>query len=100
MRCLLTVSACLLAVAAAPAGAEPNLPAGATLPVLRSQIPAGGGQTVALPDRKDGPRRVDGDTGDWGGALPGFGGASMYSHGELVYQDHLFDADGADDGQD
>ena len=89
-----------LAAAAVPAGAEPNLPAGATLPVLRSQIPAGGGQTVTLADSHDGVRQVDGDTSDWGGSLPGFGGASMYSHGELVYQDHLFDADGADDGQD
>src|SRR3954452_23964075 len=100
MRRLLAGLVTLLALAAVPAIAEPNLPAGATLPVLRSQIPAGGGQTVALFDRHDGTRQVDGDTSDWGGSLPGFGGASMYSHGELVYQDHLFDADGADDGQD
>jgi len=99
-RCLLSVSACLLVLAAAPALAEPNLPANATLPVLRSQIPAGGGQTVALFDRHDGQRHVDGDPSDWDGDVPGFGGASFYSHGELVYQDHLFDADGADDGQD
>src|SRR4051812_4171043 len=100
MRCLLTVSACLLALAAGTAVAEPNLPPNVTLPALRSQVPAGGGQTVTVFDRHDGPRTLDGDTRDWDGSLPGFGGASMYSHGELVYEDHLFDAHGADEGQD
>src|SRR5690349_16798370 len=99
MRCLLGVSACLLVLAAGTAAAEPNLPPNVTLPALRSQVPAGGGQTVALADRHDGERKVDGDTGDWNGSLPGFGGAAMYSAGELVYQDHLFDAHGADEGQ-
>src|SRR4051812_30630080 len=100
MRCLLTVSACLLALAAGTAVAEPNLPPNVTLPALRSQVPAGGGQTVTLFDRHDGPRTLDGDARDWDRQLPGFGGASMYSHGELVYEDHLFDAHGADEGQD
>lgn len=102
MRCLLAAAACLLAAALpAGAGAEPNLPPNVSLPVLRSEIPAGKGTTVALPfDRDDGPRRVDGDRKDWQGDLPGFGGASFYSSGELVYQDHLFDAYGADEGQD
>src|SRR3954453_12158282 len=72
----------------------------ATPPVLRTEVPAGSGTTVALAPRTDGPRRVDGRAGDWGGTTPGFGGALMYSHGELVYQDHLFDAYGADNGQD
>ena len=99
MRCLLTVSACLLALAV-PALAEPNLPPNVSLPALRSQIPAGGGTAVAQANRHDGPRTVDGDPGDWGGTLPGFGGASAYSSGELVYEDHLFDAYGADEGQD
>jgi acetyl esterase/lipase len=100
MRCLLAVAACLAAVAAVPAGAEPNLPPGVSLPVLRAEIPAGGGTTVALGDRHDGERKLDGDASDWDGALPGFGGATQYSHGELVYQDHLFDAYGADEGED
>ncbi|MFL5844967.1 MAG: prolyl oligopeptidase family serine peptidase [Solirubrobacteraceae bacterium] len=100
MRCLLAVAACLVAVSAVPAGAEPNLPPGVSAPVLRSEIPAGGGTTVALAARHDGPRTLDGDASDWKGALPGFGGAQQYSAGELVYQDHLFDAYGADEGQD
>lgn len=32
--------------------------------------------------------------------MPGFGGATIYSHGELVYEDHIFDAYGPDNGQD
>ena len=102
MRCLLAASACLLAAALPTgAGAEPNLPPNVSLPVLRAEVPAGKGTTVALPfDRTDGARTVDGDRRDWKGGLPGFGGASFYSSGELVYQDHLFDAYGADEGQD
>jgi hypothetical protein len=100
MRCLLTVSACLLALAAVPAGAEPNLPGNVSLPVLRSQVPAGGGQTVALKNKQTHEMNFDGEIDDWRGDLPGFGGAQMYSAGELVYQDHLFDAYGADEGQD
>lgn len=99
MRFLLSALACLL-VAAVPASGEPNLPGNLTLPVLRSQVPAGGGTAVAQADRSDGPRHVDGDIGDWDGSVPGFGGAAMYSHGELVYEDHIFDAYGADEGQD
>jgi len=102
MRCLPAALACLLtaAVAVVPAGAEPNLPPGVSAPVLRSEIPAGAGTTIALEPRSGGPRKLDGDAGDWAGELPGFGGALMYSAGELVYQDHLFDAYGADEGQD
>jgi hypothetical protein len=95
--------ACLLAAcgwAAVASASEPNLPPGVSLPVLRAEIPAGGGTTVAIAPRHDGPRKLDGDAGDWEGTLPGFGGASQYSAGELVYQDHVFDAYGADEGQD
>ena len=48
----------------------------------------------------DPPRRVDGRFDDWRGRPSGFGGSSIYSGGELIYQDHLFDAFGADNGQD
>src|SRR6185503_5573902 len=92
MRRLLLPVIALLALAA-PASA-------ATPPVARTEVPAGGGSTVTLAPRSDAPRRVDGRATDWGGTLPGFGGALMYSSGELVYQDHVFDAYGADNGQD
>ncbi|MCW2966370.1 MAG: hypothetical protein JWM71_142 [Solirubrobacteraceae bacterium] len=99
MRLVLGALACL--IAAAPAAAESNIPvAGLTAPVLRSQVAAGGGTAVALRAAHDPAHAIDGKAGDWTGALPGFGGAEDYSHGELVYEDHIFDAYGADNGQD
>ena len=72
----------------------------ANIPVLTADIPAGGGVTAPLKNAKDPGRSVDGNTSDWTGKLPGFGGALFYSRGELVYEDHIFDAYGADNGQD
>jgi Prolyl oligopeptidase family len=73
---------------------------GFTLPVFRSQVPAGGGSAVDLHPAFDPARRVDGHMSDWTGRLPGFGGAEMYSHGELVYEDHIFDAYGPSNSYD
>src|SRR3954468_1120626 len=72
----------------------------ANIPVLTADISAGGGTTAPLKQAQDPPRTVDGNFGDWTGKLPGFGGALQYSRGELVYEDHIFDAYGADNGQD
>src|SRR5947208_14222171 len=75
--------------------------AGATnIPVLTADIPAGGGALTPLAAAHDPERTVDGRFADWTGRLPGFGGALAYSRGELVYEDHIFDAYGADNGQD
>src|SRR4051794_7468443 len=70
------------------------------VPVWSRETPAGGGITVAQPDSRSSRKVVDGHIDDWIGTSPRFGGASVYSAGELVYQDHLFDAWGADDGRD
>ena len=83
----------VVALLAAPAAA-------AAAPVLSTEVPAGGGKTAPLASAGPHPKEVDGRTGDWRGTLPDFGGAVLYSAGELVYQDHLFDAWGADDGRD
>src|SRR3954447_26085296 len=72
----------------------------ANVPVLTADVPAGGGATAPLAAASDPARAVDGNFSDWTGRLPGFGGAMDYSRGELVYQDHIFDAYGADNGQD
>jgi hypothetical protein len=89
-----------VAIALAMATRAAALPVqGVTLPIFRAQVPAGGGSLVALPPVHDPSRSVDGNPADWHGALPGFGGAMMYSHGELVYEDHIFDAFGPDNGQ-
>src|SRR3954468_14403817 len=91
-RLLLAASMALLA---APAAAN-----AANLPVATADIPAGGGVRVPLKAAHDPGRVVDGQTSDWTGKLPGFGGALINSRGELVYEDHIFDAWGADNGQD
>jgi Putative esterase len=70
------------------------------LPVLATEVPAGGGTTVGLAKAFDPARQVDGDLSDWTGRPTRFGGSSVLSHGELIYQDHIFDAYGADDGRD
>lgn len=100
MRARLPALAALAAVIAAPSGAsalpvEPVHP-----PVTTTEIPAGGGTTVALKRNPEAARKVDGQFGDWQGNRPAFGGALAYSRGELVYQDHIFDAYGPDNGQD
>jgi len=95
--CLMVAPAAGLAASTA-AAEQPS--AGVTLPVFRVQVPAGGGTAVPLAPAFDPSRRVDGNIADWRGQLPGFGGAMIYSHGELVYEDHIFDAYGPDNGQD
>jgi hypothetical protein len=72
----------------------------ATPPVFRTEVPAGGGTTRFLGNNPEPARSVDGSAADWQGTLPGFGGALDYSRGELVYEDHIFDAYGPDNGQD
>jgi len=89
--------AAALALALVPARAAADEP---SAPVLGAEVAAGHGHTVALPRAKSPPRAVDGHFDDWRGRPSGFGGSSLYSRGELVYQDHLFDAFGADNGQD
>jgi pimeloyl-ACP methyl ester carboxylesterase len=99
MRMMRRALAALLSVAVylpATAFAEtrPNVP------VLTAAIPAGGGEIRTLKRAHDPERTVDGRFDDWTGRLPGFGGALYRSRGELVYEDHIWDAFGADDGQD
>jgi pimeloyl-ACP methyl ester carboxylesterase len=87
--------ASLVAAVCLPATAD-----AANIPVMTADIPAGGGTTSPMRPARDPGRVVDGRVSDWTGALPGFGGAEFYSRGEFVYQDHIFDAYGADNGQD
>ena len=70
------------------------------LPVLSRETPRGSGDRAAT----DGPapvaKNVDGDISDWVGEPTRYGGTAVYSAGEYVYQDHIFDAHGPDDGRD
>ena len=94
-RWLLPAIAGWLALVPATASALPVQ--GVTLPVFRAEVPAGGGTLKSLAPASDPARTVDGNVSDWTGQLPGYGGAMIYSHGELVYQDHIFDAYGPAD---
>jgi hypothetical protein len=74
--------------------------ADADAPVFAAEVPAGHGTTRPAPACVDPPHRTDGSDADWRGRPTGFGGSTAYSCGELVYQDHIFDAYGPDDGKD
>lgn len=91
----LLITAVVAMVMPATANALPRR--GVTLPVFRTQVPAGRGRVVNLAPAFDPTRTVDGNVSDWTGQLPGFGGAEIYSHGELVYEDHILDAYGPAD---
>jgi len=45
-------------------------------------------------------KTVDGDISDWMGQSPRIGGSDLFQYGEHIYTDYLFDAYGADDGDD
>jgi pimeloyl-ACP methyl ester carboxylesterase len=88
----------LLAGAPLAGGAE-SLPVDA--PVLAPETPRGSGtRTVVARHASVAVRSVDGQIADWIGRPARLGGALRASHGELIYQDHLFDAFGPDDGRD
>jgi dienelactone hydrolase len=70
------------------------------LAVLHEASTRGTAVITALPARRAQVKTIDGLTSDWKGVPTGFGGTVTRSRGELIYTDHLFDAYGADDGQD
>ena len=70
------------------------------VPLLNEQVARGTAVVTAAPAVTPTPKTVDGQIGDWTGAGSGFGGTVVRSAGEVVYQDHLFDAYGADGGDD
>lgn len=89
---------CILGVPAANAALVPEPTP--EVPVLSAELGRGTGVHVGTPSVPPGSKVVDGEPADWVGEPTGFGGTAVYSAGEYVYQDHLFDARGADDGTD
>jgi pimeloyl-ACP methyl ester carboxylesterase len=69
-------------------------------PVLSEELPAGQESFSSKDPIGAVPKIVDGDVSDWVGTITRYGGTAVYSGGEYVYQDHLFDALGPDDGRD
>src|SRR4051794_27465787 len=86
-RTLGSKAALVAVIAAVSASSSANAQAP---PGVEAATPAGTGRTVDLKPQRPTAKRVDGNVGDWVGASPGFAGASTYSRGELVYQDHVF----------
>ncbi len=76
-----------------PVIAIPNVSLAA--PVLSGTVPRGEGRTVVVDPQLPTPKTVDGEISDWTGQASRYGGTSLYSHGEFIYQDHLLDAFGA-----
>ena len=70
------------------------------LPVAAADVPRGTGSYEASGAVAPTTKVVDGQISDWAGAPTMYGGTSTYSAGEFIYQDHLFDAYGSDDGRD
>lgn len=92
------VGALLVAVLAAAVGAGGASAAEPVLPVVGAELPRGTltvRDTGADPEAAARRRVVDGDPSDWAGERTGFAGAVTYSRGELVHEDHLWDASGA-----
>jgi pimeloyl-ACP methyl ester carboxylesterase len=77
---------------------EPLLPV--SLPVLGSELNRGAVATTPEAPLLPQAKTIDGQIGDWAGRPSRYGGTSIYSAGEYVYQDYLFDAYGADNGED
>jgi dienelactone hydrolase len=90
---LLTASA-LLTAGAVTAVADPEPP------VLHAEQRRGTALVAPLPAQAPSKKVVDGSAEDWTGDAPGFSGFTAYSRGELVHTDFLFDAFGAEDGDD
>jgi dienelactone hydrolase len=70
------------------------------LPVAAADVPRGTGSHETSGSVAPTAKAVDGQITDWAGVPTMYGGTSTYSAGEFIYQDHLFDAYGSDDGRD
>ena len=85
---------------AAPAVAQEPLDSADDLPVLSKETLRGASTNVPVDGPAPAQKIVDGNISDWVGDISHLGGTAAYSGGEVVYQDHLFDAQGPDDGRD
>ena len=85
-----------------PGGASAQVPEGdpTDLPVLSAATLRGTGELVAVEGPASVGKTIDGAIGDWVGNASRYGGTAVISAGEYIYQDHIFDARGADDGRD
>lgn len=94
------MAAAVLAALTPAARADDGVVPEPGVPVLNEQVPRGTGTLTPAPPIEPTAKVVDGAIDDWRGTGTGFGGTVVRSAGEVVYQDHLFDAYGADAGDD
>ncbi len=96
----LALCACLVATAAAPAGAV--VPDGVPDrgPLLSETLARGTLVRRPAPARRPSVKVIDGRVDDWIGTPSRIGGTSRLDAGEHIYSDFLADAWGADDGDD
>ncbi|MGH9085032.1 MAG: prolyl oligopeptidase family serine peptidase [Acidimicrobiales bacterium] len=94
------VAAALLLTVLPVARADDGLIPEPGVPLLNEPVPRGTGTIAVASPTAPTTKVVDGSVDDWIGEPTGFGGTIVRSAGELVYQDHLFDAYGADGGDD
>lgn len=97
-----SISLALLAgILAGPAASAQEPRSSVTdLPILSKETPRGETTSIAVTGPAPVQKTVDGNISDWVAKPSRLGGTFLYSAGELVYQDHIFDANGADDGRD
>lgn len=103
MRKLCLVFAVAILGASLPvASALAQVPEGepTDLPFFSDETPRGSGEAVPVAGPPPTAKTVDGNISDWVGLSSMYGGTIVYSGGELIYQDHIFDAHGPDDGRD
>lgn len=100
-RLVVVLAAAALVGGAVPAARAQNVdPSTTDLPVLSREVPPGKVDIRPTTPLAPLPKTIDGDPSDWTGVPSRLGGTVVHSAGELVYQDHLFDAHGPDDGRD
>ncbi|MBW3662918.1 MAG: prolyl oligopeptidase family serine peptidase [Actinobacteria bacterium] len=94
----LALVAALGLVAAAPSIIPDEVPD--QLPVLSDAVDRGSLVVEELAPAAPSSKTVDGDPSDWVGTSVHIAGTSHYDHGELIHTDYLWDAYGADAGED
>jgi len=89
-----------IAVALVASSARAIIPDAVPTPILGAETRMG---SLIVSDARrvtPTPKTIDGNVLDWTGVPTRLAGTAIYSHGEYVYQDHIDDAWGADDGKD
>src|SRR5881409_2763464 len=91
------LSLALMGLAPRVLAGEPTVP---EEPLFHPGVDAGTLAVTPGATSAPGAHVADGDLSDWVGTPTNYGGTAVYSRGEYIYTDHLFDAYGADDGRD